>query len=431
METGTERTSASETWRAYAAETPSALPEFRRYAPRPGHPDWRRLAEEARALAEEVRPTLEPPRRGWAEARRRARAYATAARNYAENRGLARQGREDLRPLYFIWTTLRPCNFTCSYCDDHTGRRYPELPKAGALTTDEGRRLLEVMRTRTPSVYFAGGEPTLRTDLPALTRAARDLDYYPILINTNGSLFHRLLRKESWRTWLADIDIVIVSLDSLDLGTLAEMWDWPHPEDVIRNLLALRELSRAFRFKLMVNAVIQPGRVQDARDVLDLAGDLKIGFCPVPMNRGPRVAGGLAEDAAYRALAETILARKRAGQPISGSGRLNRRLLRSEPLQCRNTLKPHVDHDGRLAWPCKASVNVPPEYVRVLDFPNVDALYDHATARIDPTGFHGPGPGQCGADCNWAQNYTTDAYVHGLLHPASLLGEVGAFLRAR
>ena len=36
-------------------------------------------------------------------------------------------------------------------------------------------RLLEVMRTGTPAVYFAGGEPTLRADLPALTRRARDL----------------------------------------------------------------------------------------------------------------------------------------------------------------------------------------------------------------------------------------------------------------
>ncbi len=116
-------------------------------------------------------------------------------------------------------------------------------------------------------------------------------------------------------------------------------------------------------------------------------------------------------------------------QKIIGSLRMNERLLGGTPLSCRNTLKPHIDHDGSLVWPCKACVNVPPEYVPVLDFENVDALYEHASSRVDPTRFHGPAHNQCGAECNWAQNYTTDEYVHGLKHPASLAGELVDFLR--
>ncbi len=406
---------------------PRSLPEFSLYQPRAHHPDWPRLAREAKALAAELLPRLERPRTLPEDARRRAHSLADSARSFLENRRRAASGREDLLPLYFIWTTHRTCNFLCTYCDDHRGGRYPELPEEGTLDTAEGVRLLEVMRTRATAVYFAGGEPTLRKDLPALTRAARDLDYYPLFVNTNGSAIDRLLGLPAYRTWLADLDVVIVSLDGLELPWLAQTWGTQRPEDVLRNLLLLRELSGPLRFKLAVNAVVQPGQVEHARDVLDLANDLGIWFTPVPMNVGPTVATGLSDDPAYVAFANLVLARKRAGHRITGSERLNHRLLFSEPLACRNTLKPHVDADGTLFWPCKASVAVEPVRARVLDFAHVDDLWAHCSARQDPRGFSA----RCGARCNWAQNYSTDAYAHGLEHPLSLLGEVGELLGRR
>ncbi|MDY0003226.1 MAG: radical SAM protein [Polyangia bacterium] len=408
---------------------PGALPEFRRYHPRPGDPDWPRLAREARELAARLRPKLEPPRSLVADWPRRARSQATALRNYAENLLRHRAGRHDLLPLYFIWTTHRTCNFRCEYCDDHRGRKYPDLPKEGTLGTTDGMRLLEIMRTRTPSVYFAGGEPTLRSDLPALTRRARDLAYYPITINTNGSVIHRQLERPEWRTWLADTDIVVVSLDRLNLESSAALWSHDRPEDVYRNLLLVRELADEQRVKLMVNTVIQPGQVKEAWTVMDLAGDLGITFCPVPMNVGPRIHPDLLADPDYPGFVSDLLGRRRAGEKIVGSLRMNERLLRAAPKTCRNTLKPHIDFDGSLFWPCKSAQNLGPERIRVLDYPSVEALYSAAKARIDPTGFHGQGPRQCGAECNWAQNYTTDSYAHGLEHPAHLLGEVVAFLR--
>ena len=408
---------------------PDGLQAFRLYRPRAGHPDWPRLRAEADEIARRVQPLLEPPRRGWREWRRRMHSYAATAHHFVVNRRLLRGGREDLRPLYFIWTVLRTCNFRCGYCDDHRGQRYPELPKEGVLSTEDGIRLLRIMRNGTPSVYFSGGEPTLRKDLPRLTRAARDLDYFPIIVNTNASLIDRLLERSDWSAWLADTDVVIVSLDALHLPTLQRMWVYPHPERVVRNLLLLRRLAGPMRFKLMVNTVIQPGAVEHARDILDLANDLGIWFCPVPVNTGPVVHPAVAGDRAYFALAKLIMQRKAEGYPISGSARMLRRLLWSEPLLCRNTLKPHVDHDGRLFWPCKASVNVEPERLNVLQFHDVESLYRYAVGRIDPTRFHGPGPRQCGANCNWAQNYSTDAYVYGLEHPLSLARDIGEFLR--
>ena len=402
---------------------------FRLYRPRPDHPDWGRLDEQARELAGDLLPRLASG--GRSDGRRRRRAYLTFARNYLRNLGLVRAGREDLRPLYFIWTVNRECNFDCAYCDDHRGRKYPDLPRDGALSTEDAVRVLRVMRTGTPSVYFAGGEPTLRPDLAALSAAAAGLDYYPIIVNTNGSVIDRRLASDGWRSWLSHTDIVVVSLDALGTSTLADLWGYRRPEEVLRNLLLLRRLSRPLGFELMVNTVIGPGRIDDARDVLDFANDLGIGFAPVPENVGPGVHPGLLDSAGYRDLADVIVARKRAGHRISGSARLNRRLLSAAPLQCRNTLKPHIDFDGRLFWPCKASVNVAPERIDVLDHDSVDELYAAASRRVDPTRFHGPARNQCGADCCWAQNYTTDEYVFGMRHPLHLASEVLGFSTGR
>ena len=410
---------------------PAGLPEFRFYLPRPGHPDWQTLMSEADEMVSELAPRLQLPERGRRELRRRLAAFKTTGSNFLLNWRRNRKAREDLLPLYFIWTTTRACNFSCVYCDDHQSHKYPDLPNDDVLDTAAGKRLLKVMRTRTPSVYLAGGEPMVREDLAELTRYARELKYYPIIVNTNGSLVHSRLKKAEWADWLANTDIIVVSLDGLRLEGLRDLWVFKRPETVIRNLLFLWRLADRMGVKLMVNTVIDPSDLESARDVLDFANDMGIWFCPVPMNVGSRIHPDLRNNPEYRALAETILARKRSGHRISGSLRMNERMLRSQPFNCRNTLKPHIDYDGRVVWPCKSTMNVSPEYVDVLEHDSVDDLFDAACKRVSPHDFHGPASNQCGGDCNWAQNYTTDAYVHGLNQPLSLLGEVTEFLSRR
>lgn len=172
----------------YSADVPRLLPEFKLYRPRAGHPDWPRLAAEAREYADRLRPQLERPQSSVTTLKRRLRSVRSAAENWVINRKLSKQGREDLLPFVLLWT-------------------------------------------------------------PALARAARDMNHYPIIVNTNGSILHKLLEKPNWRTWLADMDQIIVSLDSLDLAALKTMWVCKKPQDVIRNLLILRELSEEMNFR--------------------------------------------------------------------------------------------------------------------------------------------------------------------------------------
>lgn len=399
---------------------------FHHYTARSGHPDWLELHAEARALADRIRPQLEAPVSFWIDCHRYLRSCATALRNHVANWHLTCVCRHDLWPLYFIWTTHRTCNFRCSYCDDHRGNKYPDLRNEGVLDTKKAIRMLKIMRTRVPSILISGGEPTLRNDLPAITLAARNLNYFPIIVDTNGSILHQLLQKPAWRSWLADIDHIVVSLDSLDAAVLTRMWRYKHPLDVIQNILLLRELSGDMRFKLMINTTIQPDAIHHARDILNWSNDLGICFCPMPVNVGPTIDRSLLDNPDYLDLVKLILKRKREGYRIAGSIRMNERMLTSQTLQCRNTLKPNIDYDGRLFWPCKSSIDVEPVLINTLDFENVELIYRHASNLINPTNFQQ----RCGAKCNWSQNYTTDAYVYGLRKPFSIAREIFNFLKA-
>ncbi len=405
----------------------STLPDFDRYRPRAGHPDWRRLMEEAKELAGRVRSQIDGPHSRRRELGRKAAAIRKYVAGFLANRKIAREGREDFRPFVLHWTTTRACNFRCVYCDDHLGRKYPDLSNRDVLNTAAARDLLRMMGTQASALYLAGGEPTLRKDLPELIRYAHELNYYPIILNTNAALFHTQLLNPAYRTMLSDLDHVVVSLDALDLDFLRKAWVTKKPEQVISNLLCLRELSKPLRFKLIINTVIMPGQVAHTMDVLNLASDLDIPFAPVPANIGAGIDAKIQEDSDYHELVRTVLERKRHGQQIVGSLRMNQRLLHADRLQCRPTLKPHIDFDGKLAWPCRAAVNMKPVEIDALDFNRIDDLYAHARDLVEPTRFHGPAKNQCGGNCRWTQYYATESYARGLTHPGVMLKEVLEF----
>ena len=114
-------------------------------------------------------------------------------------------------------------------------------------------------------VQVSGGEPTIHPDFIALLDRVPERNIPRIVVNTNGALITKRLQSEAWKTWLADTDVIVVSLDALDLDTLRGLWVTKRPEDVLRNIMLLAELARPMRFKLMVNCVIRPGHIGDAR----------------------------------------------------------------------------------------------------------------------------------------------------------------------
>lgn len=407
------------------------------YRRKEGHPDWDALEERASLLVREVGESADlrsTPAEHAAKGRRVARGLATFTRSAWVNHRRLRRGEHFLMPPYFIWTMHNRCNFRCTYCDNHAFRGYYDLPEVQPLDLERGKRLLEVVGRNVSGVYFCGGEPTLHENLPEYAEHAARVSYFPIMINTNGSRFHRTLPDPRYSRLLKNLDIVIVSLDALDLDRLAEVWAVKRElcEQVIVNILALRSLQEKVRFKLMVNTVITPETIEEADAILDWANERGIWYSPVPMNHGPGIDEGLKSNPAYAALCDKIIARKKAGFKVLGSRSLIEGLLTGRGIKCFPSLIPHVDGDGHTYWPCKAASQIEPVKLNVLDYNSFDSLYRAAERMISVRDIHGSGPGQCGADCQWMQNYVSDALARGMEHPLSsgALREIVEFIGA-
>lgn len=412
--------------------------DFKLYSPVEGHPDWEAITGRAEELADRIRRAADFGAGNLAEkaaeARRVASGLATFARSAVANHYRLKRGNHALLPPYFIWTMHNRCNFGCTYCDNHGYKGYYDLPEVDMLDLEGGRELLRIMRKNVSAVYFCGGEPTLHRNLPELAEYAAGIGYFPLMINTNGSRFHEILLDPRYRRLLKNLDIIIVSLDALDLEKLSAVWAVKRDlcEQVIVNILALRRLQENVRFKLMVNTVITPETVAEADSILDLANDLDIWYSPVPMNRGPGMDEQLRSDPAYQALCDKIIARKREGYKILGSRKLAEGLLKGRKIKCFPSLIPHVDGDGFTYWPCKTASSLEPIKLDVLDYESFDDLYKAAEKIISVKDIHGKGPGQCGADCQWMQIHVSDALARGVAMPlrSGALREIAEFIGA-
>ena len=395
---------------------------FQHYSPQEGYPDLAACQEKAQEYAHRILPNIRKNRDltyrdRAADAVRKTQALKKIVSNIFINRARYQQNDHAFRPLYAIWTMLNACNFRCDYCDNHQGEHYFDLPDPGRISTKDGKRLLDVIFTGTPAIYWCGGEPTLRKDLPELVDHAWHRGFFPNMINTNGSLLHLKLQKPEWRDFLWQMDVLILSLDGLNLKDLGTMWGIKNPEQVLINLLLLRELKQHIDFKLSVNTVITPDNIDQAQSVLDLAWDLDVWFVPVPVNFKHRPSQELLQNPRYLQLAEKILKRKSMGQKIIGSTTLLKRLLFAEPYRCYTALKPHIWPDGSVCWPCRASANVKPVNINLLDYSHFDKAYQAGRRAVNPDNFHGTAANQCGGDCAWMQNYTTARYMEGITHP--------------
>ncbi len=414
--------------------------KFRHYKPGKGHPDWKKLHAQAVELAREIAPLIHTDADDTAvdkaaDRLRKAKSLVTTVNSYKINRKRFKEGNHALRPMYFIWSMLYSCNFRCTYCDDHRGNHYYML-EDNPLGFEDRVRVLKKMRTGTSAIYYCGGEPTLVQDLPVFTDITFSLGYHPLMINSNGFVFDQVLKKPEWRKWLRQMDIIIISLDGLSIPRLRKLWGVKKVEKVLINLLMLRELRQLVDFKLVVNTVIGEDSVEMASDVLDFINDLgDVWFVPVPANDHAHEEGTFSferdminrED--YRALAKRIIERKKQGHLLIGSRRILDMLLQVKPYVCLPTLRPHVDPDGRIAWPCRAPKNVEPVYLNLLDYENVDDCWDVAQKLMSATNFHGPGPKQCGDNCAWMQNYTTARYHEFLTKPlrSGIVSEIREF----
>lgn len=103
------------------------------------------------------------------------------------------------------------CNLRCKFCFADAGRntRDPSLEELKAAISDIAAQCAE------PLLQLSGGEPTLRDDLPALIRHAKESGCGYVQLNTNGI---RLAQDKEFTAQLAEagLDIVFLQFDGTD-----------------------------------------------------------------------------------------------------------------------------------------------------------------------------------------------------------------------
>jgi len=255
---------------------------------------------------------------------------------------------QSLHPLYVVWHPTLRCNLCCSFCDDGTGRKYPEVSRP-ELATDEALHLLELLRAVSRAIYFTGGEPFVRKDFPYLLRQAREMGFRLIFVNTNLTLRRPLERA------LDDINVLVVSLGSTDCAKY---------DRVIRGAPGqtariLENLEQCARWQadggplVVVNCVVSADRVADARSVYQLCQQLGIWFSPVPEVKGLYMDPRLTADPQYLQMVDEWLAAKKKGAMIYGSPSGLETLLKMRPFRCYPPLAPQIFPNGDLLYPCK------------------------------------------------------------------------------
>jgi MoaA/NifB/PqqE/SkfB family radical SAM enzyme len=262
------------------------------------------------------------------------------------------------------------------------------------------------------AIYFCGGEPTIRKDLPELLEYSTNLNMFN-MINTNGSLIGDLLLKPGYENFLYNMDVVIVSLDSLCVPKLADMYEVSEKvsRNVLRNLLALQILQKHIPFNLAANTVITKDTIEDTFDILDFCNDLGIKFSPIAANIGHEPDWDLLNNPRYRELVDKIVERS-AKYPMIASGNMLKSILLPTKMTCYPTVFDHVDYDGGVFWPCKAYVKgIKPN---IFDYDSIIDLHRAASQIINPKDFHGDGENQCKGHCQWMQDCVTSFYGKAL-----------------
>lgn len=87
------------------------------------------------------------------------------------------------------------CNLSCKFC--YAGCKCSKKASTEEMTTEQIKKVLEVIRrdAEVPSMSWTGGEPTLRKDLPELTKYATDIGIRVNLITNGTNLTTNLVAK--------------------------------------------------------------------------------------------------------------------------------------------------------------------------------------------------------------------------------------------
>jgi MoaA/NifB/PqqE/SkfB family radical SAM enzyme len=207
------------------------------------------------------------------------------------------------RPFSATWAVTNRCNLRCEYCNcPYIDPSHLDLTRVEILF--ERLRVMGIRR-----LGLAGGEPTLRADLPDIIRLAKRNGFF-VTVNSNLTLFHKHPER------LADADVVYTSLDGDAAAHVAARGAHAHDGviDAIRALVAGGK-------PVIAICVVTEHSIGQMPFLLDQAERLgiRMHFQPQCVDTEVVRGGVSATNERYRDFWRTLLAEKRRGRPIVSS----------------------------------------------------------------------------------------------------------------
>ncbi len=268
--------------------------------------------------------------------------------NYLFNLAKLVRGDRVLHPLIATYYVTTQCNFNCAYCEYFGARRNAQAEEQ--LDLECAVQILRVIRTGIDSLIITGGEPLLHPDIDQLiTRAKRDLKFRHLTLLTNGSLLH------DHEAVLPSLDRLVISLDSTDTAVWSQIiGSTPGmAHHVLDNIRTYAARQGELKYQLVVNCVITPQTLSQARIVLDFCIEhaVLVSFSPQSVNNWPHY--DLLTTQSYRDFIQHLIERKRRGAPILASHAYLHLLHDFTSYACYPLLVPRVMPNGDLVYPCR------------------------------------------------------------------------------
>ena len=321
-------------------------------------------------------------------------AYAELAVNFLIDLYCVRTGTRRFRPLMTNFYVTKGCNLRCRYC-------YPPGDEP-SLPVDEAVALLEKIRPHNPALNITGGEPLMYPGISAILGRARELEFRPLLLSTNGLMLDRVVDV------LHLVDHVVMSLDSLHDATNDMMCGvrdaTPRILEAVRRAA---ELSHEHGFLLSLHTVVAPETIDGIEDMIALCEELGAQLSLSPEHGRFHPHPDLPGNERYVALLNRLLSAKAQGRPVFCSPSYLRAIRDFIPHRCIPLVSPRVEPDGRVYLPCQRMMH---RYVYLQEYPSLCALMQREAEWIsDPA---------CAHRCFLACYVEVERY---LLHPLAVL----------
>jgi MoaA/NifB/PqqE/SkfB family radical SAM enzyme len=173
----------------------------------------------------------------------------------------------------------RECNLACQHCFNYSG-----LARENEMTFKEiATLLMELKELEVMSVFFGGGEPTLRPDLPALAKFCDEIDLDFFILSNGSGITPRLLERMPSRTYFV---LSFDGVESHDKLRLAKGPSEGRPEMQGMGFNALQQRFRWLReagFAFTAQYVLQKKNVTDLIQTYEWCAAEKIDFAAIDL----------------------------------------------------------------------------------------------------------------------------------------------------